>query len=213
MVIALVGHNFTDKAKIAKDIRHYTGDLFTRMGTYTTRVNVGKSYLYASQEDFKHMKDVDMFHYSSDENHDKFFVTRSMFMTGQNLIYVVDDPRGVEEMDTLGVPYAVVYVDSNMTAILNRARKSTESLRSVKSRIEDVKPRMRKFEKSGQFSLYLDTSNMSASARYTNIGVFCDRVHDWMRDNSDGAVHMPFICDVFGSDWKTADTTVKLVTL
>lgn len=204
MIIAVIGRPHSEKARVATDIERCTN--FKRLQMYTTKTaNTDRQYLYMPAKEFKTMGASDVFYYESDAAKNKFFVLNSQLTGDEDVIFVFDNPRCVEKIESLGVPYALVYVDSSMDVILSRAKRARESDKSVKLRISKFADSMKRFDESGEYSLYINTSSMSIKGRSAVVTVFCQKVQKWRSKRGVDEFKMPTIADCYGADWKRFD--------
>lgn len=212
MIIALVGCSHSGKDSIAKLIKKVTDGRFTRMKFYTTRSQRNKKrQMFMSEEELRKIPDSDIVYCMLSETHFKYFVTKEQFAGDQDGIYIVDDPRGLDGLRTLGVPYAVVYVDSSMDTIKARTVLSKGDIKKVKLRIRKISSRMKKFERSNEYSLYLNTSDIGGAALESVVSLFCAKVMRWVETRGEHEFCMPTLYDCYGSGWSKKDKVADYV--
>lgn len=210
MIITVVGNIFSDKAKVAQDISRCTDGQFQRLKMYYTGTNApDKNHMKMSMSEYEKLNKDDVFYSATDTYHEKYVALKSQFTENDDTVWVVDDPRCLENIESLGIPYSVVFVDCSETAIMNRALMTRENQRQVKLRLERLKSRMKKLDKSSEYSLYLNTSSMSHNSRYAVVSVYCGKVDTWRFHWQEGkSLRMPTIAETVGVEWTRGDNAM-----
>lgn len=91
------------------------------------------------------------------------------------VIYVTDDPRDVPRFRYLHAAYAVVYVDCAYGAILKRAGRYSGV---TKRRMTTLAGSMKRFERELQYSMYLNTTNITDDVMDNAIAKFSELVRE-----------------------------------
>lgn len=199
MIIALCGRSHSDKYKVARDLRYHSKSQFTRIKSYTTNPDKKyNSHYYMSHKDRAKIDDFDVLHSVLNEYGNEFFFLKSQFAESRDVIYVVDDPLGLEKLDDLHIPYAVAFVDCAEGTILARAEEFSDDVPAVLDRLKETSERMLEFDSSGKYSLYVDTSKLSPTSRTLAASVFISQVRKWERTRQPHEMVMPYLRDFSG---------------
>ena len=199
MIIAIVGRSHSDKYKVARDLRYHSKGRFTRIKSYTT--NADKKYnthYYMSFKDFDKLSDFDILHQVLNAQGNEFFFLKRQFDISRDVMYVIDDPVGLEKLDELHIPYAVVFVDCAEGTIMARAEEYSDNPGDVAARLDETRERMLDFDASGKYSLYLDTSKLSPTSRTLACSVFMSQVKKWLEIRQPSEMCMPALIDMAG---------------
>ena len=200
MIIALVGRSYTNKDKYAKKIIESSKGGFERLQSYTTKSGeCRKSHIKVSRAGYEALNSEDIFYQTVDKNGNVFFYLRSQFVG--NVVYVVDDPQGIEGIDSLEQPYMVVYMDCDDDKRRNRAMSAHDNVDVVEARWIETYSRMEQFEASGNYSWYLNTGKMARSALALSACLIIQSAHRWVSKRRHHEFGMPTISKFAKEDW------------
>lgn len=193
VVIAVVGKTHGNKKKIVQYLEKYSNGQFKRLVPYTTRKDkCSKPHTYMSEGDFSRLQPDEIFHCVEPGNGYKYFVLTSQLKEDRGIIYVVDDPKGVAKLDSLGVPYAIVYVGCSKSDIEGRALIE-DDVSATKARLNVTGNRLRAFKKSGNYSMYINTSKLATKYQKFAVGMFIDKVLSWLETRKEDELCMPLV--------------------
>lgn len=135
MLILVVGKTCSGKDYVAHHIESKYG--FHRIVSYTTRPmrvddKEGVSHYFISEEQANEYSPCDMFAYTEINGY-KYFTLRSQ-IANKDVVYVID-PNGIKDIDALGVPYSVLYIDVPEAIIRKRAYSRGDSTLLVEARL------------------------------------------------------------------------------
>lgn len=192
MVIALVGKSCSGKYAVAHDIRRHMKGTIKRVKSYiTSQDRRSGTHLYMPADDFANLPISEIVHSVCNEYGHIAFFLKSQFETNADMIYVIDDPVGLEKLRELDIQYAVIFVDSSDGKANASAKEFSSFPSSVIARLEDTKERMNTFSSSGEYSCYINTDKLSPSLRVSTIDLFCNRALRWKAKGEIG--NMPYI--------------------
>lgn len=209
MIIVLVGRTHSNKAWVANALIKASEGKFEKVTVYTTKPGLD-GHTCVSQEQYKHYSDRgDIFYSTTDSEHNKFFVLRSELSSGRDLIYCIDEPGAVDYMDDLGVPYCIVFVDSSTDAILSRSSEARDNTRLTKLRLEKTATRTKQFDKSAEYTMYVNTSlpNSESGIKQASSELVA-LIEEWMNERDEDDFYMTPLLVAYGPEWSHADDTV-----
>lgn len=149
MVILIVGKTCSGKDTVARRIEEMYG--FHRIISYTTRPMrpddvEGVSHYFLTKEEREKFDDDDIFSPTFIDGWE-YFILKSQLCDG-NCVYIVD-PKGVEDVQALGVESYAVYIDCPEELILSRAAERNTDPGVVKSRLDSERERFDSFRDFG----------------------------------------------------------------
>lgn len=196
MVIAICGSNHTEKRRLGRGIVLVSGGRFQRLETTTTRPSFRrKRHPRMSEAEFRALDRSEIVYDQVVEGYHYFYL-KSQFIEEQDVLYVVDDPDGVEAIKSLGVPYAVIFVDSDTETILRRADADFHDRQKSIYRYNQTICRLNDFRDSFEYSFYLNTAIAnSKAALQIAASTFYGEIMQWMESRSPDEVHMPTFAD------------------
>lgn len=209
MVIVLVGNTHSGKTVVADAIIKASNGRFSKATVYTTKPGVD-GHICVSEEQYKeYVAQNDVFYGTNDSEHNKFFTLTSELNSGRDLIYCIDEPQAVEYMDDLHVPYCVVFVNSSMDAILSRSVDARDNTRLTKLRLEKVATRMKQFDKSAEYAMYINTSLPDSESGIKHASAeLVELIDDWLKERDLSDNFMTPLLVTYGADWCHSDSTV-----
>lgn len=191
MVIAVVGKTHGNKHKIVQYLEKYSNGRFKRLVPYTTRKDkCRKPHTYMSEGDFSRLQADEIFHCVEPGNGYKYFIRTSQLKGGKDIIYVVDDPKGIEKLAALGVPYAIVYVGCSKSDVEGRALVE-DDVSATKARLRVTGDRLRAFKKFGKYSMYINMTKLATKYQKFAVGMFMDKVLSWLDTRKEDEMCMP----------------------
>lgn len=156
MVILIVGKTCSGKDTVARRIEEKYG--FHRIISYTTRPMrlddvQGVSHHFLTQAEREKFDDSDIFSPTFIDGWE-YFILKSQLTDG-DCVYIVD-PKGVDDVQALGVPFHVIYVDCPENLILERAHARGTQRDVAESRLWSERERFEAFKNSGRYTGYLN---------------------------------------------------------
>lgn len=209
MVIVLVGNTHSGKSGVADTIIKASNGHFSKATVYTTKPGLD-GYVCVSEEQYREYgKQNDVFYETTDSEHNKFFTLTTEMCSGRDLIYCIDEPDAIEYVDDLHLPYCVVFVNSSMAAILMRSADDRDNTRLTKMRLEKVATRMKQFDKSAKYTLYINTSLPDSESGIKHASAeLVELIDDWLKERGLSDNFMTPLCVTYGQDWCHSDSTV-----
>lgn len=201
MIIALVGPSHAEKSKIVADINRASNGRFTRLRPLTTNPAAKAYGNYIAPSHLSEMPEENIFYSMTSDKHFKFVVLKSQFHADRDMFYVVDDPRGIEQIADLGIPYSVAYVSSSMRAIKKRAKEALENVTAAALRIKKISGRMKKFANSGEYSFFINTSVVDEIARHDLALEYLERIDEWLAGRPENKLQMDTVIEIWGRNW------------
>lgn len=202
MIYAIVGRAYSGKAEVAKQISKFFDGRVRRLPNFTTKpVTVNQRHVHVSAEWRSQVRDKDIFYSVTNACGEEFLYLRSQFTKDKDVSYVVDDPTGLENLDSLCIPYAVIYVHCADKEVMRRARTRRDNLVSVTQRAGEVSVDLEEFRKSGRYSMYLDTSRLTMEMQNSAIKLFCIASRAWASNHSKNSKHMMNVSYKAGKGW------------
>lgn len=199
MILVLVGRPYSDKYKVSRDLIYHSKSRFSRIKSYTT--NSAKRYnthYYMSREALAKRDESEILYRVTNDFGNDFFFLKEQFSETRDVIMVIDDPAGLAKLEELGIPYAVVFVDCAEGTALYRAEEYSDDMPSVLSRMDVIHDRLLAFDMSGEYSLYLNTTQLAPTSRTLACSVFISQVRKWLATRSPDELKMPTLKDMVG---------------
>lgn len=162
MIIAIIGRGYSGKTRMAKwlkeDLKDYN---FHVLQSYSTDPRQLSNCIYCAPVDYERICERDFMYRTKDIHGHDVFMLQSQFTPDSNVIYCVDDPQGVVNLQALGIPYTMLFMDSDDKTIESRVQCANADLAYVMLRSNRLGEKLVNFGRNGNYSFYLDTSKVS----------------------------------------------------
>ena len=202
MIIVMIGRSYSGKRRLARYIRKASNNRFRLFKPFTTRPDYNEArHQYMPQEARDALEPSRIFHSMKTAQGYEYFSLTTQFIKGGNLIYVMDDPASLARIDELGVPYVVAYVDCNTSKILKQIRSFRDIVVTVLGRFSQIRGRLRKMKRSGDFHLYINTSVMSAKDQESTMALFYANAVRWERLRKEGELRPKTLSESYKDIW------------
>ena len=204
MIIALVGPTYGGKARFARYLKGFSKKPFERLLSYTTNAGeTQKEHIRMERAQYEELIPEEIFFREPSLDGEEYLYLKSQFYVDRDIIYAVDDPAGVEHLEDFGVPYVVVYVDCERETSMKRAEIMTRDLAAFEARLNLLAGRMKEFEDSGNYSWYLNTTNLSKASFTIAANWLLQTIDGWMKVRPVNELCMPVLDIVVGKDWRS----------